>query len=287
MKTGLTVVANLDRSSVSWANTFCGAVASSGARVVSAAERVKSPVLYIGDSIDWDGGDYSRPTGYFLAAVDGTGQERRNVEQAQITTTVSRAEQTRAARLLGGDRVVVDGFPVDFTELQAVADQGIRRLPSIGFIGRTDEDKGPNLELLIAKRARTFGVKVMHASHIPVARASELTDAGVEVITPTSRKAYLGWLASVGCVINTSPRESLFVSGIEASYLGVPVVAPCVEESGIEDWNHPDRYYDASSPDQAVDLALELAGSTQVDVPDVSRYGAQQYVRRVLEGLSS
>jgi hypothetical protein len=156
-----------------------------------------------------------------------------------------------------------------------------RKLKTVGFVGRTDADKGVDLELLIATDLAKMGMKILHLSSWPNTRAEELVRAGVEVCDNLKRHEYLGRLASLGCVVNTSPRESLFVSGIEATRLGIPVFAPRVIESGITDWNNPEFLYDPSDIQGAAGIISEASGISDISIPDVSRYSAANYVERV------
>lgn len=289
MGSKLTVVANLDRAQVSWANGFCNAVETAGAEVVNRPwYSANATVLYIGDSIDWTSIGAEQRAGYFLAAADGTDVEDMNIRNARLTTTVSQAEKSRAEHLFGTKTLAVDGFPINFMELNGVRRSAEQRtIPTVGFIGRTDKDKGPELELAIADIARKLGAEVVHISNMTNELRPELEEIGVKVYERVTRAEYLGRLANLGCVINTSPRESLYVSGIEASYFGVPVIAPDVEGSGIADWNPKERFFDGSKPEEAANIAVALAAAKAVDTPDVSRYAAEPYVQRVLERLEA
>jgi hypothetical protein len=285
MKKPLHVVPNLDIGGVSWARGFCDSVSRAGAIITTPdATKVGQPTLYIGDRIDWTTVADHLSTGYFLAAVDGTAQERDNSALAAVTTTPSLADQARARQLLGATHVYADGFPLHFGELDEVrADAGSYRGRSVGFVGRTDKDKGPAAELALAARLIKCGIHVVHLSGTKNTIARELSELGVEVRERIPREEYLGRLARLGCVANTSPRESLFVSGIEASYLGVPVVAPAVFGTGIADWNLADRLYKPNDADDAVEI-IERALSSST-VPDVSWYDAAAYVRRVRDHI--
>lgn len=285
MTSRLTVVANLDRARVSWANSFCDAVDQAGARVVDTLCDTDSPHLFIGDNIPWVNDRRERRTCYFLAAVDGTEEEAINIENTGTTSTVSRAEKSRAYHFFGDDSVYVDGFPMNLLELDEIDETRQCQVPRIGFVGRSDRDKGPELELQIASIARKMGAEVVHISNTMNDLAPNLRQIGAEVFKPTSRREYLGKLATLGCVVNTSPRESLYVSGLEASRLGVPVIAPRVEDSGISDWNFDERFFDINNPEEATDLAATLAVAKCVDVPDISRYAATAYVKRILANL--
>lgn len=288
MASELTVVANLNRAQVSWADGFCSAVESAGATVADLTEvdSAQGSILFIGDVINWKSIDDEGRVGYFLAAADGTTLEAENIRRANLTTTVSSAEQVRAEQLFSSSSISVDGFPIDFTELAKMRCRRAQRsTPTIGFIGRTDADKGPELEVQIAIAAKKRGARVLHISNMANALGPRLKQERVEVYDNVSRAEYLGRLAGLGCVINTSPRESLYVSGLEASYLGVPVVAPWVEGSGIRDWNLPERFYNRNQPEEAVELAMSLSTQQYVNTPDVSSYAAPSYVQRVLARL--
>lgn len=285
MTSRLTVVANLDRTQVSWANSFCDAVYQAGAKVVDTPCNTDSSRLFIGDNISWANDQRDHRSCYFLAAVDGSRNEARNIKNAGITSTVSQAEKSRAYRFFGDDSIYVDGFPMNFSELDEIDEIRRHQVPKIGFVGRSDKDKGPELELQVASIARAMGAEVVHISNTINTLAPNLRQLGVEVFRSTSRRAYLGRLATLGCVVNTSPRESLYVSGLEASRLGVPVIAPRVKDSGISDWNSDERFFDINKPEDAASLAVTLATTKRVDTPDVSRYAAASYVERILAHL--
>lgn len=279
----LHVVPNLDVARVSWASGFCMSAHKGGAEITHPSDVPQdAPRLYIGDAIDWA---VTRPDsmGYFLAAVDGTAQERDNVAHAGITFTPSAADMERARHLLGASRVASEGFPVDFDELDPIAGQVGRRDCIVGFVGRTDSDKGMDVELGLVERLSALGVAAVHLSSGTNKIGGSLHQRGVEVADRLTRPEYLRRLARLGCVINTSPRESLFVSGIEASRMGVPVLAPLVAESGIADWNLPDRFYNPSNLAEAAAMVLEILGKS--DVPDVSGYSANRYVQRVTQQI--
>lgn len=282
MKYPLHVVTNLEVSHVTWANAFCEATQKAGAQISNPSEvPAEAPALYIGDSIDWSSVPQPATAAYFLAAADGTDQERINVDHAVFTTTPSRPERERTCRLLGGNAVFADGFPLDLNELEAVkAAQGNQNAFVVGFVGRTEADKGPTRELAIAALLAAQGIRAVHLSATPNLIGSELTALGVTVEQTLNRSEYISRLATLGCLINTSPRESLFVSGIEATYLGVPVIAPQVAETGIADWNKPEWFYEPDEPETALHLIANIASGNS-DVPDVSFYDATKYLERL------
>lgn len=285
MKQKLHVVTNLEVSQVSWAAGFCNSAYSAGATIVTPEQAPANvPKLYIGDEVPWDQIHDPGLTGYFLAAVDGTAQEQINVERAAMTTTPSMADYERAQRMLAGSRVFVDGFPLNLAELDLVRSNVIKHQKGrVGFVGRTDIDKGVDAELALAAVLKKRGIQAVHLSSASNTISAELTALGVEVLENLTREQYLGRLAYLGCVVNTSPRESLFVSGLEASRLGVPVVAPLVEGSGITDWNMKDRFYRPDNFEAAADM-IEAAIESD-EVPDVTRYSASCYVNRVGERI--
>lgn len=281
----LHVVPNLDVARVSWASGFCASAEKGGAQITSPAEVPQhAPRLYIGDEIDWN---LTNPDnmGYFLAAADGVPRERDNVEHSGVTLTPSVADMGRAKCLLGATRTFAEGFPIDLEELDGVAQDAGAHNYSVGFVGRTDADKGLELELQLVRRLSALGIKIIHLSSTANTIKDQLSRYGVEVAEHLTRSAYLGQLAALGCVINTSPRESLFVSGIEASRMGVPVLAPRVSESGIADWNLPSRFYNPNDIEAAVAMSLDAFGSREV--PDVSHYSAREYVARVLQRIEA
>jgi glycosyltransferase involved in cell wall biosynthesis len=281
MSNKLTIVTNLDTNRVSWAEGFCSAAKAGGAEVSRDIMTDGTPQLLIGDEIDWER-TATNNTAYFLAATDGTQCETENVWRSQFTTTVSRAEKIRTERFFDAtDHIFVDGFPLNTAELDTFRiHRKIHSLPTIGFIGRSDADKGPERELLVAAHLKKLGVNVIHISNTMNALTPFLEQLGVEVYQQVSREEYLSRLATLGCVVNTSPRESLFVSGLEAASLGVPVIAPRVSESGITDWNLAQNMYDPDNVEEAAHLAVSLATSYG-NVPDVCSYSSNAYVERI------
>ena len=281
----LAIVTNLNRGQVSWANSFCDAMSQAGAEILDRPHDPERPALFIGDDIPWETIPHHHRAGYFLAAADGTPSEARNIKMASMTSTVSSAEKIRSLHFFGDSSVHVDGFPIDFSELDRIDSDRQYKTPILGFVGRSDTDKGPDLELEIASIARKMGAKIVHISNTPNRIAPELEQIGAEIFKPATRSEYLSRLAMLGCVINTSPRESLYVSGIEATRLGVPVIAPHAESSGIYDWNIEERFFDATSPEMATSLAIALATTKSIDTPDVSRYAANLYYDRIIANL--
>jgi len=282
MKYPLHVVTNIDRSQVTWANAFCNAMQNAGAQIVNPGEiPCHASALYIGDSIDWESVDDGEVAAYFLAAADGTELEKDNVSRAAFTTTPSQSEKERMHRLLNGTAVFADGFPIDFGELDAVkAQQPGPRPFTVGFIGRTEADKGPKCELAIADILARQRIKAVHLSSTANAISGELAAQGVDVAQNLQRSEYVGRLAALKCVINTSPRESLFVSGLEATRIGIPVIAPRVAETGIDDWNRPDWFYDPDKPESIVDILSNIAMGDN-ETPDVSFYESYRYLERI------
>lgn len=244
------------------------------------------PKLYIGDQINWQ--TASDPVGYFLAAVDQTRQEAVNINFANISTTVSTADKVRAEMLVPYKEVFVDGFPIDLEAIDSAA-RGVtknHRRKVIGFLGRTARDKGIDKEIEIAKELSTYaGIDVVHISSTPNSAAKTLIELGVEVMQNLTKDQYLGNLALLSCVINASPRESLFVSGIEATRMGIPVIAPNVAQSGILEWNNPEWIYDQNNASDAAELAVRLCSINSDDIPDVSQFSATHYVKRVKERI--
>lgn len=284
-KKEFSVVANLSRTDVTWADTYCKAMKRCGVQVSGAVSRNGAEGrLFIGDRLDGVVGNAAGKTMYFLAAVEGTKQEQDNVAHMRWTTTVSPQERERAVRLLGADpaRVSVEGFPLPIERLQALS----RFIPrqdarSVCFLGRMMPDKGQNLELELAAGLVSAGFSVLHMSNGHVGGADELRRRGVRVVEGVSGVRYHTLLAGCRGAVNTSPRESLFVSGMEAAALGVMVLAPDVPESGIRAWNRPECLYPADDAQIALEHILTLLASPLPHVADVRRYDEKRYARGI------
>jgi glycosyltransferase involved in cell wall biosynthesis len=285
----LVVVKNLG-TNVSWSKSYIEAAEKTGCRITSTID-ASSPEnrIYIGDSIDYRSLGERACNICFLAAADCTEQEHDNILMTNHTTTVSQAEKARITGIfqdINETKITVDGFPVDVDSLELIKSLGAEKIEkSVCFLGRSDADKGPSLEIEMARLLREQDYKVFHLSPCKISIADELISLGVNVFEGITGRPYLKLLSRMGCVINTSPRESLFVSGIEASVLGVPVIAPNAIGSGIADWNKPEYFYSFGDSQSAVNLVKQFMGQHNI-LPDLDRFSAEKYFERINRHIS-
>ena len=278
------IVKNLNMDQVSWSRTFCDSAEYEGIRVVESPVDDYQNRLFIGDTIS------SRMLGkracniYFLAAVDGTDEEHDNILKTTYTTTVSNAEKERVMRIfpdVDHNKIEVDGFPVDLNTIAGMADMQLDKIDrSVCFLGRTDADKGIGMELGLTECLSADGYSVFHLTPHAASARLELERAGSQVIEQLRGEDYLKLLSRMNCVVNTSPRESLFVSGIEAAALDIPVIAPDVADSGIWDWNDPENFYQAEDTDDAIKAIRRVCKKDTVSAVTIDQYQPFRYFDR-------
>ncbi len=281
------VIENFNGARVSWADLYVRNAQLIGYDVqkTTTSETVGHKI-FLGDTLPGQMG-YGGLNLYFLAAADGTENEYVSARRTDAVTTVSSAEKRRLLNAfpdLDPRTISVDGFPV-YNQKQIVsALRGTEKSTkdSVAFVGRTDSDKGLELELAIAEELRRAHILTAHLSAGRNMIAHELTSLDVVVKEGLSGDAYLGALSEYGAVVNTSPRESLYVSGIEATALGLPVFSPNATDSGIRDWNLDDRFYNPRDIKGAVAAISEtLEAGVELSLPDVSRYSVGAYFDRI------
>lgn len=286
------IVENFWGAKISWADTYTDAASRSGFDILQTTSNdTYGDKIFLGDKLPVQLGANGIHL-YFLAAADGTDTERESSLRTDGVTTVSNAEKSRLLATfpdIEAWRVSVDGFPVYNEDVYDTITRRntMSQVGSVAFLGRAVAEKGPLLEIKLAKELVRSGLRVLHMSNTVVPIANELQNAGVRVYENIQGEAYLQRLADVGAVINTSPRESLFVSGIEASVLGVPVFAPDNAESGIWDWNIIERKYDAADINSTVDMVRDTLAqkTTEISIPDVSRYESAHYFKDIAQRM--
>ncbi|MEI7917969.1 MAG: hypothetical protein WCH58_01145 [Candidatus Saccharibacteria bacterium] len=285
----IAVIKNFDGALVSWSETYCRSAKQQGFDVRSEYNANDlSDKIFLGDKIPKTMG-HAGCNIFFLGAADCSKRELTSIKLTDATTTVSSAEKKRivnAFPYLNPDKISVDGFPIDLELLQGIKESTLshnRKIDnSVCFLGRTDNDKGPNEEIEIVKALRDKGYNIFHLSGGKISISDKLNEMGVNVIEGISGQKYLELLSQMDCVVNTSPRESLFVSGLEASGVGVPVLAPLIEDSGIQDWNLAERLYDYKDISSVVKMIQEISSeSRDLVIPDVSYYDKTAYFNRI------
>lgn len=224
------IVTNLDRSVVSWADSFIESLSHHNVKFINSGD-IKNhngdDILLIGDDIPQEICLYDNRYVYFLAAADMTQLERRNIMMTQACIVPSTTEKRKisAAWPELAEKIYVMGFPINSQKIEAVNRlQNKYGRKHILFIGRGDIDKGIELEIQIARMLREQKYTIVHIANTKLKFKTEMQDAGIYIIEEASKEEYLKIIKEAICVINTSPQESLFVAGIEAEMLGIPVL---------------------------------------------------------------
>lgn len=281
----LVVVKNFDGSSVTWSDSFCDSAKLFNCEVVDSIADIEKldNYIFLGDKIPKNLGKIGCSI-YFLAAADRTQQEYENVIATSHTTTVSNSEKTAILDKfpnINSNKISVDGFPINLELLNTVKKSiKLKMKKSVCFLGRTDSDKGPHEELIAVEALKRLGYSVFHLANCKISIYNELSKLGAIAVENLNGLKYLNLLATMGCVVNTSPRESLFVSGLEATGLGLPIIAPSIVNSGINDWNLPNRFYRSGDIYNLLDIVREIELSNNIIIPSIDKYDHKAYFNR-------
>lgn len=216
---------------------------------------------------------------YFLAAADITQLERRNIilTRACIVPSSTEKEKISAAWPDLSEKIYVMGFPIDPRKIETVNRlQNEYGRKHILFIGRGDTDKGIEREIQMAQALKAQNYAVVHISNTELKFEAEMRDAGIHIVDGRVKEEYLKVIKEAICVINTSPRESLFVAGIEAEMLGIPVLYLDSENNAIRE------YSGYAYQDEQTALRI-IAGLSSKDyyIRDLPYYYADHYAERL------
>lgn len=238
---------NLDCSVVSWADSFIESLTYRNVKFIN-SEDIKyhngDNLLLIGDCIPPEICLYDNQYIYFLAAADITQFEHRNIIMTQACIVPSSTEKRKVdvAWPELADKIYVMGFPINPQIIETVNRlHNEYRRKHILFIGRGDIDKGIERELQISKTLRAQKYEVVHISNTQLKYRADMQNSGIDIIERASKEEYLKVIKEAICVINTSPQESLFVAGIEAEMLGIPVLYLRNEYNAI--WEYSEYAY--------------------------------------------
>lgn len=276
------VVTNLDCNIVSWADSFIESLTNRNIKFIKSKD-IKyhngDNLLLIGDNIPPEICLYDNQYVYFLAAADITQFERHNIIMTHACIVPSSTEKKKidVAWPELTDKIYVMGFPINSQIIETVnRHYNEYRRKYILFIGRGDIDKGIERELQISKTLQAQNYEIVHISNTQLKYREDMQNLGIHIIERASKEEYLKVIKEAICVINTSPQESLFVAGIEAEMLGIPVLY-------VENENNAIREYSEYAYQDEHDVVRIIAGLSQKDyyIRDLSYYYADHYIERL------
>lgn len=284
------VVKNLDVGAVTWAKLFCEQAERYGWGVVDTPCSGNTYRLFLGDTISKEVLCMDGLNIYLLAAFEGSSSEISNIESTDVTLLPSRSELRKVRQVIPGleiRKLLVNGFPVNTQELLRL------RLPfgekgekSVCFAGETRPEKNPELEIAVARRLVKEGFSCIHMSPFAVSYKEELANAGVSVMEYVQHSLYINMLTNYRFIVNTSLRESLWISGIEGAILGGIPIAPNHESSGLTEWCPNHLLYNYSSPiEDILKKVTRIREADAIPLSIFSWYDSSQYFKRLCEHL--
>lgn len=241
-ETPIYIVANLDRDKVSWANSFIESLKGRNIQYIEVDE-IKAHkgdfILFLGDAIPAEIHLYDNYYVYFLAAAGFSRIEYKNITATHATIVSSNTEKKKIQKRWKdvSDKIYTMGFPISSRIIKDINDSWKpQKRDYVLFIGRGDIDKGIELELQIAKQLAN-SYHLVHITNTELAYREAMLAAGIRIIEKVEKRKYLQIVKGAICIINTSPKESLFISGVEAAMLGVPVLYIEGEDNAISEYS--------------------------------------------------
>ncbi|WP_366924152.1 hypothetical protein MFMK1_001105 [Metallumcola ferriviriculae] len=163
------------------------------------------------------------------------------------------------------DKVVVTGFPIDFSIYHPYL-KTVKEDDLVMFNQRFSLEKLHILELELAKLLTAEGYRVMHLTGVSPKKmvrfspgikqlVSNASSAGLEFCLNPDKETYHENLAKASVVITTSIADMLPSSLIEAIYMGAVPVAP--NNLCFPEFVHPDNLYTPYDLKKIVDLVIK------------------------------
>jgi hypothetical protein len=278
------LVKNLNTDDVTWALSFQQSALEAGFKVSDSTYTISHIKLFIGDVITPEMIADNALNIYFCAAIEGLEEERRSIGLTDVTLLASSQELSKAARYFpeyDSSKYLVNGFPVQVSKIKKMASDWSEKKPkSVCFLGETRPEKNPEFELRLILELTQQGYRCAHLSPAAISISDKLQDLGCEVVENIRGAKYLAKADEFQFAINTSHRESLFISGIEAHALGAVPIMPNMPTSGYFDWCPEELMYEPDNIGQVIQLISELSESNRPQL-NIDWYDEQQYFSRL------